>query len=364
MEGKNKKNYAQALEILNDLLERVFFKKKRVYIDNFEEVLDNCFMKYSIVDDDDKFEISEYVSEILKERGYVFFDYSELDDSNNVAFEKEFNGDLVALYLQEIGRYPVLSVSEEKRIAYLAMAGDDSAKATLMKHNLRLVVSIAKKYNGLGLDFSDLIQEGTLGLMKAVDKFDPSKGYKFSTYATWWIRQAVSRSIADYGKTIRIPVHMVDSINKIRKYTNLFRETYGREPSVEEISKLTGLSTERVYYCKQHQLEPVSLEKKIGEREDTTVADFVMDNNVDVEDEACSETLRSEIEKLLSHLSAKEKFVVIQRFGLDGSDPKTLEEVGNQMGVTRERIRQIEQKVLNRLSKTRDVSELKTYIRR
>ena len=274
------------------------------------------------------------------------------------------SNDSIALYLNDIIRYPVLSAEDERKYAYLAKDGDVEAKNILREHNLKLVVSIAKRYNGRGLDFPDLIQEGTLGLMRAVDRFDPSKGYKFSTYATWWIRQAITRAIADQGKTIRIPVHMVESINKIRKCTNNFLKDHGREPSVEELSKLTGLSVNRVYECKKHDWDPESLDRAIIAGEDSQVGDFIMDQTVDVENDVYNKTLHNELEKFLSHLTDRERDVIIQRYGLDGRGSKTLEQVGKELNVTRERIRQIESKALRKMKNMRNVDDLKEYIRR
>lgn len=364
MKEKNNKNYTQTLQFINDLLERGFLKNKQIYIDNFERTLERYYTKYNIVDDNDKFEINEFITEFLKKRGYIFFDPKDLYNFSEKSLEKEFNGDLVALYIKDISKYPVLSIEDEKKYTKLAKAGDENAKKILKEHNLKLVLSIAKRYTGRGLDFLDLIQEGSFGLMKAIDKFEPEKGFKFSTYATWWIRQAITRSIADYSKTIRIPVHMVENLNKIKRCVNSFKETYGREPSTEEISKWTGFSPEKIENCRKHELETVSLDKQVIAGEDSTIGDFIMDSNVNVEEDACNKTLHSEVEKLLTHLTEKEKYVITQRYGLSGLPFKTLEEIGNEMGVTRERIRQIEFKALKKLSNLKDISELKEYIRR
>ncbi len=377
MEKKNNKNYAQSLEIVNELLDGGFLDDKEVYMDSFERTLRKYFKKHGIVDDDDKFEISEFIDGFLKERGYTFSEVEakdSLEDDLTSLEEKKpeedyfstglSSNDSIALYLNDIIRYPVLSAEDERKYAYLAKDGDVEAKNILREHNLKLVVSIAKRYNGRGLDFPDLIQEGTLGLMRAVDRFDPSKGYKFSTYATWWIRQAITRAIADQGKTIRIPVHMVESINKIRKCTNNFLKDHGREPSVEELSKLTGLSVNRVYECKKHDWDPESLDRAIIAGEDSQVGDFIMDQTVDVENDVYNKTLHNELEKFLSHLTDRERDVIIQRYGLDGKGSKTLEQVGKELNVTRERIRQIESKALRKMKNMRNVDDLKEYIRR
>ena len=377
MEKKNNKNYAQSLEIINELLDGGFLDDKEVYMDSFERTLRKYFKKHGIVDDDDKFEISEFIDGFLKERGYTFSEVEakdSLEDGLTSLEEKKpeedyfstglSSNDSIALYLNDIIRYPVLSAEDERKYAYLAKDGDVEAKNILREHNLKLVVSIAKRYNGRGLDFPDLIQEGTLGLMRAVDRFDPSKGYKFSTYATWWIRQAITRAIADQGKTIRIPVHMVESINKIRKCTNNFLKDHGREPSVEELSKLTGLSVNRVYECKKHDWDPESLDRAIIAGEDSQVGDFIMDQTVDVENDVYNKTLHNELEKFLSHLTDRERDVIIQRYGLDGRGSKTLEQVGKELNVTRERIRQIESKALRKMKNMRNVDDLKEYIRR
>ena len=377
MEKKNNKNYAQSLEIVNELLDGGFLDDKEVYMDSFERTLRKYFKKHGIVDDDDKFEISEFIDGFLKERGYTFSEVEakdSLEDDLTSLEEKKTeedyfstglsSNDSIALYLNDIIRYPVLSAEDERKYAYLAKDGDVEAKNILREHNLKLVVSIAKRYNGRGLDFPDLIQEGTLGLMRAVDRFDPSKGYKFSTYATWWIRQAITRAIADQGKTIRIPVHMVESINKIRKCTNNFLKDHGREPSVEELSKLTGLSVNRVYECKKHDWDPESLDRAIIAGEDSQVGDFIMDQTVDVENDVYNKTLHNELEKFLSHLTDRERDVIIQRYGLDGKGSKTLEQVGKELNATRERIRQIESKALRKMKNMRNVDDLKEYIRR
>ena len=258
--------------------------------------------------------------------------------------------DPVRMYLKEIGRVPLLTADEEIELARRMEAGDESARHRLEEANLRLVVSIAKRYVGRGMLFLDLIQEGNLGLLKAVEKFDYSKGYKFSTYATWWIRQAITRAIADQARTIRIPVHMVETINKLVRISRQLLQDLGRDPTAEEVAKEMGLSTLRVREIMKIAQEPVSLETPIGEEDDSNLGDFVADNNVlTPEDNVESVMLREHIEALLGDLKERERQVIVLRFGLEDGHPRTLEEVGREFKVTRERIRQIEAKALRKL---------------
>ena len=258
--------------------------------------------------------------------------------------------DPVRMYLKEIGKVPLLTAEREKELAERMAAGDDSAKTELVEANLRLVVSIAKRYVGKGMFFLDLIQEGNLGLMKAVDKFDYTKGYKFSTYATWWIRQAITRAIADQARTIRIPVHMVETIHKVSRYQRQMLQELGREPTPAEIGEKMGMSAERVREIMKVALDPVSLETPIGEEEDSHLGDFIPDEDTPSPSEAASTNiLREVIERELNTLTPREAHVIKLRFGLYDGRTRTLEEVGKEFDITRERIRQIESKALRKL---------------
>ena len=258
--------------------------------------------------------------------------------------------DPVRLYLKEIGKVPLLTGDKEKELAERMMAGDESAKTELVEANLRLVVSIAKRYVGRGMFFLDLIQEGNLGLMKAVDKFDYTKGYKFSTYATWWIRQAITRAIADQARTIRIPVHMVETIHKVSRYSRQLLQEYGREATAEEIGEKMGMSAEKVREIMKIAQDPVSLETPIGEEEDSHLGDFIPDDDTPSPAEATSTNiLREELERQLHTLTPREEHVIKLRFGLYDGRTRTLEEVGKEFDITRERIRQIEAKALRKL---------------
>ena len=258
--------------------------------------------------------------------------------------------DPVRMYLKEIGHVPLLTAEEEVELAQRMEAGDEEARHRLEEANLRLVVSIAKRYVGRGMLFLDLIQEGNLGLLKAVEKFDYSKGYKFSTYATWWIRQAITRAIADQARTIRIPVHMVETINKLVRISRQLRQELGRDPRPEEIAKEMGISVARVHEIMKIAQEPVSLETPIGEEEDSHLGDFIEDEAAPAPAEAASfMLLREQLEEVLETLTDREKNVLRLRFGLEDGRSRTLEEVGQSFGVTRERIRQIEAKALRKL---------------
>ena len=271
--------------------------------------------------------------------------------------------DPVRMYLKEIGKVPLLTAEQEQDLAQRMLDGDEDAKKELIEANLRLVVSIAKRYLGRGMQFLDLIQEGNLGLIKAVDKFDHSKGFKFSTYATWWIRQAITRAIADQARTIRIPVHMVETINRlVREQRSLIQEL-GREPTVEEIAERMGLSVEKVREIQKSSQEPVSLEKPIGEEEDSHLGDFIPDDDaMSPADQVAYTLLKEQLLDAMKGLTAREEKVLRLRFGLDDGRQRTLEEVGKEFNVTRERIRQIEAKALRKLRHPSRAKKLKDYI--
>ncbi len=271
--------------------------------------------------------------------------------------------DPVRMYLKEIGQIKLLTTEEELELADRIAQGDEQAKATLAEANLRLVVSIAKRYVGRGMLFLDLIQEGNIGLMKAVEKFDVTKGYKFSTYATWWIRQAITRAIADQARTIRVPVHMVETINKLARVERQLTLELNREPTEEELSKKMGTSVEKIRDIYKISQEPVSLEIPIGEEDDSHLGDFIPDEtNMSPEDYAVNELLKDEISEVLLTLTEREEKVIRLRFGLEDGRPRTLEEVGQLFGVTRERIRQIEAKALRKLRHPSRSRKLKDYL--
>ena len=271
--------------------------------------------------------------------------------------------DPVRMYLKEIGKVALLTSDEEIELAKKMEDGDDMARARLAEANLRLVVSIAKKYLGRGLLFLDLIQEGNLGLIKAVEKFDYKKGYKFSTYATWWIRQAITRAIADQARTIRIPVHMVETINKVTRVSRQMTQELGREPSAEEIAEEMNLTTERVREILKVAQEPVSLESPVGEEEDSHLGDFIQDDNIMAPAEAATlMLLKEQLEEAMSALTDREKEVLTMRFGLNEAQPLTLEQVGKYFNVTRERIRQIEAKALRKLKHPSRSKKLRDYL--
>ncbi|MCD7828267.1 MAG: RNA polymerase sigma factor RpoD [Clostridiales bacterium] len=287
---------------------------------------------------------------------------AELDtddsDSKNIAMD-----DPVKVYLKEIGKVPLLTAEEEIDLAMRIADNDAEAKKRLEEANLRLVVSIAKRYGGRGMQFLDLIQEGNLGLIKAVEKFDYTKGFKFSTYATWWIRQAITRAIADQARTIRIPVHMVETINKVKKTNSLLLHKNGREPTAEEIADELGMSVEKVREILRVAQEPVSLETPIGEEEDSHLGDFIPDEDALAPQDAASQLLLKEaLDSVLSTLTDREAKVLTLRFGLKDGHPKTLEEVGAEFNVTRERIRQIEAKALRKLRHPQRSKKLKDFL--
>jgi len=283
-------------------------------------------------------------------------------DDNALTKDLTIN-DPVRMYLKEIGQIKLLTLAEESELADRIVAGDESAKNILAEANLRLVVSIAKRYVGRGMLFLDLIQEGNIGLMKAVDKFDVTKGYKFSTYATWWIRQAITRAIADQARTIRVPVHMVETINKLARVQRQLTLELNREPSEEELAKKMGTTVEKVREIYKISQDPVSLETPIGEEDDSHLGDFIKDErNLSPEEFATNEMLKDEISQVLETLTEREEKVIRLRFGLEDGKPRTLEEVGQMFGVTRERIRQIEAKALRKLRHPSRSRKLRDYM--
>ena len=278
-----------------------------------------------------------------------------------------FADDSVRLYLREIGKIPLLTPEEEAELAQKIVKGDKKAKDKMVEANMRLVVSIAKRYGGRGLDFLDLIQEGNTGLLRAVDKFDPDKGFKFSTYATWWVRQAITRAIADQARTIRIPVHMVETINKVLRTTRKLTAELNREPTNEEIAKALDMEPEKVDYVMRIKQDIASLDASIsheGEDDDSVLGDFVEDEERDSpEDSAANQILKEQLSEIIATLTDREQKIIRLRFGIGGGRPHTLEEVGAEFDVTRERIRQIEAKALAKLRKNKETKKLHEYLR-
>ena len=354
-------------EKLKEILE---FAKKKKNVLEYSEV--NDFFREIELSPEKMDDILEY----LEENGIDVLKITE-DDPDDMSFEdidetEEIDisvpdgisiEDPVRMYLKDIGKVPLLSAEEEIELAKKMEKGDEQAKKKLAEANLRLVVSIAKRYVGRGMLFLDLIQEGNLGLIKAVEKFDYTKGYKFSTYATWWIRQAITRAIADQARTIRIPVHMVETINKLIRVQRQLLQELGREPSPEEIAEQMNLPVDRVREILKISQEPVSLETPIGEEEDSHLGDFIQDENVPVPAEAAAFTLlKEQLVEVLDNLTDREKKVLTLRFGLDDGKARTLEEVGREFDVTRERIRQIEAKALRKLRHPSRSRKLKDYL--
>ena len=287
----------------------------------------------------------------------------DIKDINLTNFEGVNVDDPVRMYLREIGKIPLLTFEEELDLAKKVLEGDEDAKKKLSESNLRLVVSIAKKYVGRGMLFLDLIQEGNMGLIKAVEKFDYTKGYKFSTYATWWIRQAITRAIADQARTIRIPVHMVETINKLIRTSRLLLQRLGREPSPEEIAKEMEISVEKVMEIQKIAQDPVSLETPIGEEDDSHLGDFIQDDDSPAPQDAAAYTLlKEQLEEVMNTLTPREAKVLKLRFGLEDGKARTLEEVGKEFDVTRERIRQIEAKALRKLRHPSRSKKLRDYM--
>ena len=355
--AKTKKNVLQygeindafkGLELTEDKMDLVleYLEKQKIDIVNAEVGVDNA--EDLILDNDDIILDDEDEVEII----------DDVDVLEGVSTE-----DPVRMYLKEIGNVPLLTTEQEVELAKRVEAGDEEAKKQLTEANLRLVVSIAKKYVGRGMPFLDLIQEGNMGLMKAVDKFDYTKGYKFSTYATWWIRQAITRGIADTGRTIRVPVHMVETINKTLRITRTLLQELGREPTPEEVAERLNVSVSRVREVLKISRDPVSLDTPIGEEDDSHLGDFIEDDSaLSPADSAAFSMLRAELATALESLTDRERQVVKLRFGLEDGRARTLEEVGKEFNVTRERIRQIEAKALRKLRHPSRSKRLKDFL--
>ena len=347
--AKDKKNVLEYQEISD------YFKDMQLGADQFEAILD--FLEKNNIDVL-RLEEPEDDDIILNEGDEVEVETIDLSVPDGISTE-----DPVRMYLKEIGKVPLLTAEEEIELAKRMELGDQEAKKRLAEANLRLVVSIAKRYVGRGMLFLDLIQEGNLGLIKAVEKFDYRKGYKFSTYATWWIRQAITRAIADQARTIRIPVHMVETINKLIRVSRQLLQELGREPTPEEIAAEMDMPVERVREILKISQEPVSLETPISEEEDSHLGDFIQDDNVPVPADAATFTLlKEQLEEVLGTLTEREQKVLILRFGLEDGRARTLEEVGKEFNVTRERIRQIEAKALRKLRHPSRSRKLKDYL--
>ncbi|HMH70466.1 MAG TPA: RNA polymerase sigma factor RpoD [Candidatus Saccharimonadales bacterium] len=290
----------------------------------------------------------------------------DVDTLNSGQYFDDVSDDSVRLYLREIGKIPLLNAEEELALAQKVVAGDKKAKDKMAEANMRLVVSIAKRYSGRGLDFLDLIQEGNTGLLRAVEKFDPDKGFKFSTYATWWIRQAITRAIADQARTIRIPVHMVETINKLLRTQRRMTQELNREPTIEELAKELEMEPDKVEYVIKIKQDITSLDAGVGrdgEDEDSVLGDFIEDEDGETpEASATSQLLKEQVQAILSTLAEREQKIVKMRFGLENGKSHTLEEVGQEFAVTRERIRQIEAKALAKLRKHKDAKKLHEYL--
>ena len=376
-DDKNENHEVKFIEKLNALKELAHTKKNVL---EYQEI--NNFFGDMELDEEKMEKIIEYLENNGIDVFQISDDKDDVDDDIILGMEADGEGDEedienidlsvpdgvsiedpVRMYLKEIGKVPLLSADEEVELAKRMEEGDAEAKKKLAEANLRLVVSIAKRYVGRGMLFLDLIQEGNLGLIKAVEKFDYKKGYKFSTYATWWIRQAITRAIADQARTIRIPVHMVETINKFVRVQRQLLQELGREPYPEEIAEHMNMPVDRVREIQKISLEPVSLETPIGEEEDSHLGDFIQDENVPVPAEAAAFTLlREQLEEVLGTLTEREQKVLKLRFGLEDGRARTLEEVGREFEVTRERIRQIEAKALRKLRHPSRSRKLKDYL--
>lgn len=353
--AKQKKNVLENREILDFFKGEILDPEK---LDRIYDYLDSNKVDVLRLEEDDDIDPDLFIEDEIENEEDINVEEIDLSVPEGVGTD-----DPVRMYLKEIGKIPLLTTEEELELAKRMELGDENAKKRLAEANLRLVVSIAKRYVGRGMQFLDLIQEGNLGLIKAVEKFDYTKGFKFSTYATWWIRQAITRSIADQARTIRIPVHMVETINRQIRVSRQLLQELGREPSMDEIAEKMDLPVERVREIRKISQEPVSLETPIGEEEDSHLGDFIQDDQVAVPADAATFTLlREQLMETLLTLTEREQKVLKLRFGLDDGRPRTLEEVGKVFNVTRERIRQIEAKALRKLRHPSRSKKLKDYL--
>ena len=378
-EGKEEFSEEKKQNLIKELIDKGKTSKNKLTYTTIADVLESADLDKNQMDDIYDMLMSkgiEIISETEPDDFDIILDEEDLTENPDAIIEEANEIDLeanmpkgvavddpVRMYLKEIGKVPLLTADEEIELAKRMEKGDEEAKKRLCEANLRLVVSIAKRYVGRGMLFLDLIQEGNLGLIKAVDKFDYTKGYKFSTYATWWIRQAITRSIAYQARTIRIPVHMVETINKLIRVSRQLLQTYGREPTPEEIAQEMGLSVDKVREIQKIAQEPVSLETPIGEEEDSHLGDFIPDEDVPAPAEAAAfSMLKEQLVEVLDTLTEREQKVLKLRFGLEDGRARTLEEVGKEFEVTRERIRQIEAKALRKLRHPSRSKKLKDYL--
>lgn len=346
-------------------LKRLIYKGRQFSFVTYQEILQT----YPDIEQD--VTLLDRLFEVLATRGIEVRESKSLLELPNGGKESgkeeaelsDISDDSVRMYLREIGNYPLLTSEEEVSLAKRINKGDQNAKMRLAQANLRLVVSIAKKYIGRGLSLLDLIQEGNMGLMRAVEKFDFNKGFKFSTYATWWIRQAITRAIADQARTIRIPVHMVETINRLIREQRRLVQELGREPTSDEIARAMKISIDKVEHILKISQETVSLESPVGEEEDSSLGDFIPSAELGPDEQATYQLLREHVSEFLQYLSPREQKILRMRFGLDDGRTHTLEEVGEEFGVTRERIRQIEAKALQRLKKHEESHKLQDYLK-
>ena len=353
--ARKKKNVLEQKEIIDFFHGEILSPEQ---LDQIDEYLENNKVDVLAPDEDLEIDPELFLEEEDLEEEEIDVDHLELSMPEGVNIE-----DPVRMYLKEIGKVPLLTPEEEIDLAKRMEMGDESAKKRLAEANLRLVVSIAKRYVGRGMQFLDLIQEGNLGLIKAVEKFDYKKGYKFSTYATWWIRQAITRAIADQARTIRIPVHMVETINRTIRTSRQLTQSLGREPSAAEIAEVMKMPVQRVEEILKIAMDPISLETPVGEEDDTHLGDFIKDNKSEVPADAAAYTLLQEqLDEVMQTLTDREKKVLALRFGLEDGRSRTLEEVGKEFHVTRERIRQIEAKALRKLRHPSRSRKLKDYL--
>ena len=350
--NKNVIDYQDITEAVSEVLDNMDD------VDKIYDYLESKKIEIRMEEDDDKLDDDDDLDDDVDSEDEIDLSKIDLSVPEGIGVD-----DPVRMYLKEIGQIPLLTAEQEVEYAKRMEEGNEVAKRRLAEANLRLVVSIAKRYVGRGMQFLDLIQEGNLGLMKAVEKFDYRKGYKFSTYATWWIRQAITRAIADQARTIRIPVHMVETINKLTRVSRQLLQELGREPSPEEIAEEMDIPVEKVREIQKISQEPVSLETPIGEEEDSHLGDFIQDENVPVPAEAAAATLlREQLDDELATLTEREQKVLRLRFGLDDGKARTLEEVGKEFQVTRERIRQIEAKAIRKLRQPSRSKKLQDYL--